>query len=804
MNQGNMENGEFDNQGVENSYNNVNSTPSVGFPRVNPLNNVRNNPVFGIGRGNNSNNDDNADYNKNSNDMPGMKKGDANKNKDSNDMPGAKKNDDSKSNNGMPGMKKSDDNKGNNGMPGMKKDSKDNNKNKDNKKSLNDKSPKGNKEGNKGNIKKPGERKNLNPLARLNPLNRLGLRKSSTVSSSSSGDDGKSHNKFVSLFMKLPLVVKVKIVAGASVVLLLFIVFFLVMSILGATTAVIAASCSDTEYDVNGADTTAFLCSMASPFGDNEYTVSGTSGWRVHPTEGITKFHYGTDVYANGSDLSIYAVQDGIIEEIKYNGGWGNTILINHGEFTTRYAHLSAFESGLEKGDEVKQGQKIGTEGTTGTSTGNHLHFELRNSQGDYLSANPFFGYSDQGYESCINPSSNPDMTKCSFDKNQEARYIGEEGFNQICGKTGNYTNSDNSSCCESDNKQDDGDSTNIREFINVFEGSGGYCDSAKTQYKAYQNSNDRVTIGYGVTSDYVKGLKLGQCISVSEVDAAEDKAIDSKRNSVIKPIFMGVNLTKYQEDALTSMAYNGCGTYFKGIATAAGSGDLKKVWEQMKGCTNGGMLGLQRRRKAEFALYVTGDYNVASKYKNKTWTKDEYDDYDSDGVIAKKASGTSSTCAFSGSSSGTDVVKRAQEEYEKWNDSTPTERNELLENYIEACGGGRKCLPWCAGFVTYILKETGKLDNVKGYSCMANSYRSVTPAEHHKQGSGYTPQPGDVIVYATREHVALVEKVKGKTVYLIGGNQTGKNTATCTSNAITKRTISVDSSDIYEYVTIG
>lgn len=664
--------------------------------------------------------------------------------------------------------------------------------------------------------KKPDQNKNDNnkksPLGGMNPFTRgrdmlksrfgMGKNKESGKGVTAPNLNDIAKQSFLKkAWLMAPIQVKIIVITIVPVLLLLALIMAAIFG--GTTAATVASMCGATDYDVNGTDATEFLCSMTSPFGENKYTVSGTSGWRLHPTLGTKKFHYGTDVYVNGSDLSIHAVQAGTIKEIGANGSWGNTILIDHGNFTTRYAHLSKFESGLKKGDKVTQGQKIGTEGSTGRSTGNHLHLELRDSEGKYLSANPFFGYSDQGYEDCINDSASGDLSKCNFKKNKEARYIGEEGFNQICGKTSNYTSSDNSDCCETDNNQGDGNSTNIREFINVFEGSGGYCDSAKTQYKAYQNSGDRVTIGHGVTSDYIPGLKLGQCISVSEVDAAEDKAIDSKRNGVIKPKFIGVNIEKHQEDALTSMAFNGCGTYFTGIAKAAQSGDLKAVWNAMKGCTNGGTLGLERRRKAEFALYVTGDYNVAKEYKSKTWTKSQYDDYDSDGVIAKKASGTSSTCTSSSSGSG-DVVARANEEYEKWNKSTSTERSELLKNYIEACGNGRTCTAWCAGFVTYILKETGKLDNVKGYSCMANSYRNVKPAEHHRQGSGYTPQPGDVIVYASREHVALVEKVEGKTVHLIGGNQTGKNTPSCYRNAITKKTIAVDSSDIYEYVTIG
>ena len=149
--------------------------------------------------------------------------------------------------------------------------------------------------------------------------------------------------------------IQAKVIVAIAVPVLL-IIMFIILALLGGTTAAIttASICGSAEYDVNGTDATEFLCSMTSPFGDKKYTVTGTSGWRYHPIKHRNKFHYGTDVVVQGSDLSIYAVQAGTIEEIGSNSGWGNTILINHGNFTTRYAHLSKFESGLKKGEKVK------------------------------------------------------------------------------------------------------------------------------------------------------------------------------------------------------------------------------------------------------------------------------------------------------------------------------------------------------------------------------------------------------------------------------------------------------------------
>lgn len=732
----------------------------------------------------------------------------------------------------MNGQKKPNKNIGKKGGPGDKKNDKNdkndknngqNNKEKNNQNKNNGQNNKGNNQNNnkrnQNNNKDAETKKKLG--SKLNPFNRVGQGIKSKLGLGSKDSDKKEKSsgkqlittKAKQLFAALPVTVKVQIIVVVGSLLLIGIIAFIILAAIfgGVSAGVIASMCDNTEYaDVTGTneDAIQFMCNMSDPLGGNS-KITSLFGWRNY---NLGHMHKGNDLVGQSA---ILAAGSGKVIHAGLYGGYGYAVIIDHGGgIKTLYAHMSSLK--VSKGQTVKTGDQVGVMGGTGVNGAVqyavHLHFEIRvgdanNGYGTPTSANPYFGYSDKGYEKCIKDGT--PVRDCGINDTAKsaARKLGDEAFEQVCGKTKNYntpsttSSSDSSdSCCETDN-QGNGDSKNIRDFINKFEGSGGYCDSSKTQYKAYQNAGDRVTIGHGVTSDYLPNLKsAGQCFSVSEVDAAEDRAIEAKRNGVIKPKFIGVNLEKYQEDALTSMAFNGCGTYFTGIANAAKEGNLEKVWNAMKGCTNGGMLGLQRRRKAEFALYVTGDYNVVDEYIKKTWTSSQYDNYDSDGVLAKKASGTSSTCTTS--SSGGSIADRANQEYEKWNQATPSERSELIKNYMSACGNGRTCNDWCAGFVSYILKETGKLDKVKGYTCMADSYKDVSPAEHHKQGSGYTPQPGDVIVFSG--HVALVEKVEGKTVHYIGGNQTGKNTATCWGNAVTKNTVAVDSGKIHEYVTIG
>lgn len=739
------------------------------------------------------------------------------------DKKGSKPSDDK--NNPAKGQKDGDKKK--NPLPGgMNKDKNDNNKNA-NRQKPQDKNNERDKNKEKGKNKGFGSK--LNPFNRGGIGSKLGLGKKKD--SKDEGVVGPNLNEVATKGIKAawtlaPIQVKVAVIV-LSVVPIIILVLIVFLAIFGGTTAAVtAAMCGNTDYDVNGADATAFLCSMSSPFGENGYSVTGTSGWRIHPKYNTLKFHYGTDVVVSGSDLSIYAVQSGTIEEIKYNGGWGNTILINHGNFYTRYAHLSKFESGLKKGDKVEKGQKIGTEGSTGVSTGPHLHFEFRDANGNYLSANPFFGYSDQGYEKCIDPDNKTTDTKCNFDSSGDARKIGEEGFAQICGKTGSYS-MDSSDCC---GETPAGTTDDFISFLNKFEGAGKSCStkSGKIGYLAENLGDGAITAGHGVTNAPVKSsagqslivssgyksdftlkngkyvMVVGGCYPQSVINDIQKISIENDYGYAVYNSAQryGVSLTQYEKDALTSFNYNLGSGHIDELIDAYKNDSYEGLWNKMKGYvhSDGKVLeGLQKRRKAEFALFVTGDYTDQNLFYSRNVT--DYDNYDSENVMARKGNGTASVCSTSGGSG--DIVERANQEYEKWNNSSQSERSELVKNYMEVCGLGRTCNDWCAGFVSYILKETGKLENLKGYNCYALSYKDVKPAEHHEQGSGYTPQPGDVIVFGYG-HVAFVESVEGKTLHYIGGNQTGSNRSTCWTNAITKNTVPVDSGKIAEFVTIG
>ncbi len=105
--------------------------------------------------------------------------------------------------------------------------------------------------------------------------------------------------------------------------------------------------------------------------------ISSLFGWRIHPITGDTRFHTGTDLAApiGTPVLAAYAGQVAIAD---FLGGYGLTVAINHTQGTqqTLYAHLS--EVFVQAGDQIKQGEVIGRVGSTGNSTGPHLHFEFR------------------------------------------------------------------------------------------------------------------------------------------------------------------------------------------------------------------------------------------------------------------------------------------------------------------------------------------------------------------------------------------------------------------------------------------
>ena len=127
------------------------------------------------------------------------------------------------------------------------------------------------------------------------------------------------------------------------------------------------------HYDKNGKSVQKAL--MKTPI--NGARLSSSFGLRKHPIDGFTKMHRGTD-FAAPKGTPIMASGNGIIKKVGWCGGGGNCIKIKHNStYETVYAHMFKFARGMKTGVRVKQGQTIGFVGSTGKSTGPHLHYEV-------------------------------------------------------------------------------------------------------------------------------------------------------------------------------------------------------------------------------------------------------------------------------------------------------------------------------------------------------------------------------------------------------------------------------------------
>ena len=130
---------------------------------------------------------------------------------------------------------------------------------------------------------------------------------------------------------------------------------------------------SEGHFDPSGKSAKKAL--MKTPI--NGARLSSPFGMRKHPIDGFNKMHKGTD-FAAPEGTPIMASGDGVIIRAKWCGGGGNCIKIKHNStYSTVYAHMSKFAYGIKTGLRVKQGQIIGYVGSTGKSTGPHLHYEV-------------------------------------------------------------------------------------------------------------------------------------------------------------------------------------------------------------------------------------------------------------------------------------------------------------------------------------------------------------------------------------------------------------------------------------------
>lgn len=112
------------------------------------------------------------------------------------------------------------------------------------------------------------------------------------------------------------------------------------------------------------------------PINIKDYTMSSGYGYRRDPIYGTAKFHEGLD-FAAATGTPVFATADGVVDVAERKHAYGNCIDLDHGyNYLTRYAHLSQIL--VKPGQKVKRGELIGKVGSTGKSTGSHLHYEVR------------------------------------------------------------------------------------------------------------------------------------------------------------------------------------------------------------------------------------------------------------------------------------------------------------------------------------------------------------------------------------------------------------------------------------------
>lgn len=312
-------------------------------------------------------------------------------------------------------------------------------------------------------------------------------------------------------------------------------------------------------------------------------TTNITSYYGYRVMDGATVFHGGIDVSFSGTQYVISVANGTVVSSYngcdnngyygnRCGGGYGNYILIEHTSgIKTRYAHLKPNTIRVSVGDSVEQGQIIAEMGNSGSSTGQHLHFEVI------------------------------DLTGSTVDP---LTYVSVENPRPVTVDSG-YTGS-----------------SNLLSMIQKFEGTG---PTAGDNYLVYADTGGVLTVGYGVTLIYnkekftkrgidINTLSVGSAVKKSIVDDIKLEIVQSRIDYVKNTISnAGITLKDYQIDALASRAYN-TGN-INGFVTAYNTyGDTQALYNNyMSGPITdikGNVLSaLKMRREVEWNLFHNGIY---------------------------------------------------------------------------------------------------------------------------------------------------------------------------------------------------
>lgn len=154
------------------------------------------------------------------------------------------------------------------------------------------------------------------------------------------------------------------------------VLLYAAMTLSGRTTALWRHESKDGRIDYfNSKGESVRKALLRTPI--NGAKLTSGFGTRVHPVLGYSRMHKGVD-FAAPRGTPIYAAGDGVIEIAGFKGSYGNYVRLRHNnEYATAYAHMSAIGKGIATGKRVRQGDVIGYVGSTGRSTGPHLHYEI-------------------------------------------------------------------------------------------------------------------------------------------------------------------------------------------------------------------------------------------------------------------------------------------------------------------------------------------------------------------------------------------------------------------------------------------
>lgn len=398
---------------------------------------------------------------------------------------------------------------------------------------------------------------------------------------------------------------------------------------------------------------------------------------RIHGMRNAGLISDSNSVYADGQgyDWFVSSAIDEANSLMKDNGKYNIFIWLGINDFSSSYVDKYAELAEGEWRNKTIYVMSVGPVDESKTSITNTQIKEYNNGLANMIASK---GINNLKYYNIAYDISEYDASGLHY-SNSDYRKIYEKMF----GKSGNsgksYSLYNLASYCEFvETKEIDYSSSycststsdaNLLTFVTTLEGHTGYCDNGNG-YKGENIGDGTVSVGPGVTNyllatnsvaGYINSnnwgnyftksgngyrVNVGDCVPVSVVDKIKVYALESIFASPIDAAAAqnGISLTQYQRDALTSFNYNVGAGYTESLINAYATGGYEGLWNYMKEFykTSGFEEGLKKRRKAEFALFVTGDYTDEGKFYGRSITN--YDDYDSENIMSKKAE-----CTFEG-----------------------------------------------------------------------------------------------------------------------------------------------------------